>query len=157
MALFPDISSGENLPKLSLSNPSEEILPVKDSELEELLLLIEQGEKVTFREVELVYVGEKYITDVNKEYLNRDYVTDIISFRYDEDEANKAIEGTLFCCAPRIREQSIEQGTAELHEFFRIFIHGLLHLAGYDDQTENDKKTMTRLENKYLKLLGIES
>lgn len=156
MAIFPDIPNGKDLPKLTLSNPSGEPLPIKEPDLETLITLIEKNESVTFSEIELVYVDEKHIINVNKEYLGRDYVTDIISFRYDEDESGGAIEGTLFCCAPRIIEQSEEAGSSHESEFYRIFIHGLLHLAGYDDQTNDEKEAMTRLENSYLKQIGME-
>lgn len=156
MATFPDISPGNDLPKLILSNPSGLPIPVIEAELEAIMSLIEEQEHIRFREIELVYVDEDHIIEVNKEYLDRDYVTDIISFRYDEDETNSTIEGTLFCCAPRIIEQSSEAETSIESEFYRIFIHGLLHLAGYDDQTKDDKETMTSLENSYLQQTGLD-
>lgn len=102
--------------------------------------------------LELVYVTEENIIKINREFLDRAYVTDIISFRYDEDKTNAAIEGTLYCCAPRIQEQSEEFAESEEQEFKRIFIHGLLHLIGYEDGSKEQKKKMTSLENKYLKL-----
>ncbi len=156
MATFPDIPSHPDTPKLTISNPSGDSFPITEAELEALLSIIEKQENVTYSEVELVYVNEDHIKEVNFEYLDRDYVTDIISFRYDEDAGNQSIEGTLFCCAPRIREQSEEAGASVKSEFCRIFIHGLLHLAGYDDQSESDKDAMTQRENHYLNQAGIE-
>lgn len=103
-----------------------------------------------FAEVELVYVHEEEIVRVNREFLQRDYVTDIISFRYDESESNDEIEGSLVCCAPRITEQAGEFGQTEKEEFLRIFVHGMLHLIGYDDDTESKKNKMTELENYFL-------
>ncbi|HBQ58395.1 MAG TPA: rRNA maturation RNase YbeY, partial [Balneolaceae bacterium] len=113
---------------------------------------MEQHESAKFELVELVYVSEDEIVRINKEHLDRDYVTDIISFRYDDDEDsgdNTAIEGTLFCCAPRIKEQAEDFGETADREFKRILIHGLLHLIGYDDRSEAEKKRMTELENTY--------
>ncbi len=105
--------------------------------------------------VEVVYVDEEGIIEINKKYLQRDYVTDIISFNYDEDEGKKNIEGTLYCCAPRIYEQSTEIGEKPETEFFRILIHGLLHLVGYDDQSDEERANMRTKENFYLRKISI--
>jgi probable rRNA maturation factor len=124
--------------------------------LQKLIRRVEDEEGVQFRAVELVYVDEKEITAINTEHLGHDYVTDIITFQYDEDDSGQKIEGTLFCCAPRIEEQSKELGTTAREEFYRVFIHGLLHLAGYNDQTKEEKDRMTQRENHYLELLNQE-
>ncbi|MDX1640708.1 MAG: rRNA maturation RNase YbeY [Balneolaceae bacterium] len=153
MTTFPDFPGESRESVLTVHNPSKFDLPVRHSVLERLLQIIEKEEEVSFNLVELVYVNEKEILKINKEYLDRDYVTDIISFNY-EDDPKKGIEGTLYCCAPRIAEQSDEVETDKEQEFYRIFIHGLLHLAGYDDAAPKEKETMTQLENHYLEQLG---
>jgi rRNA maturation RNase YbeY len=96
-------------------------------------------------------VDEDEIVRINKEHLDRDYVTDIITFRYDESDAD-AIEGTMFCCAPRIAEQAEEFNESRKREFLRIYIHGLLHLIGYEDKSDQQKKEMTAKEETYLDL-----
>lgn len=158
MTTFPDFPDLPNETILSVANPSQFELPVHQESLEKLLRFIESGENVKFEFVELVYVNEDGIVEINQKYLERDYVTDIISFNYDEDESvdssNKGIEGTLYCCAPRIAEQSSELKSDPEQEFYRIFVHGLLHLAGYEDSSPEEKETMTRLENHYLELLS---
>lgn len=150
MKPFPDIPQPETPGGFSLSNPSGHTIPATFAEFEIIISLVEKGEGVQFHAVELVYVDEDEIGTINREHLGRNYVTDIISFRYDENEDNTAIEGTLYCCAPRIEEQSKEFGTQNRDEFFRVFIHGLLHLTGYDDQTPLEKQNMTTLEDQYL-------
>lgn len=157
MTAFPEIPGQSGDSVLSVHQPSKFDIPVKKSVLERLLHHIENEEEITFRFVELVYVDEKDIIQLNREYLDRDYITDIISFRYDEDsedQSGKAIEGTLYCCAPRIAEQSRELNAGSEEEFYRIFIHGLLHLAGYNDATSEEKRIMTQLENHYLEYLS---
>lgn len=153
MTTFPDFSDDSDESVLSVHNPFKFNLPVKESALESLLQIIEKGESVNFSLVEVVYVDEDGIVEINKEYLTRDYVTDIISFNYENDP-KKGIEGTLYCCAPRITEQSGEMESDLEQEFYRIFIHGLLHLAGYDDSTTEEKEAMTKLENHYLEHLS---
>ncbi|SMO38224.1 rRNA maturation RNase YbeY [Gracilimonas mengyeensis] len=144
-------------PVIQLFNESNEEIPVTLKQAHGVLNQIADHEEVGFAMVELVYVDEEEIVRINKEHLERDYVTDIITFRYDEGEEtgdDTAIEGTMFCCAPRIKEQAGEFNEPLEREFLRIIIHGLLHLAGYDDQSEKEKTHMTTLENKYLELAG---
>jgi rRNA maturation RNase YbeY len=99
-------------------------------------------------------VDEDEIVRINKDHLDRDYVTDIITFRYDEPEDKEQIEGTMFCCAPRITEQAKEFNESPKREFLRIYIHGLLHLIGYEDKSDEQKKLMTGKENTYMDLAG---
>lgn len=158
MIAFPDFPGETNESVLSVYNASQFNLPVDHSTLEKLINLIQTDKNVTFKLVELAYVDEENILEINKKYLDRDYITDIISFNYNEVGNNKRspnepIEGTLYCCAPRIAEQSREMDSDIEQEFYRIFVHGLLHLAGYDDSSDEEKETMTRLENHYLEQL----
>lgn len=155
MKTFPDFPEAFDDHEPLTVHYGEKPVPVEYRILKKLLHKIEKEQAATFTAVELVYVDESKIIEINKEHLNREYITDIISFRYDERTDLNAIEGTLYCCAPRISEQSHEFGTSESQEFFRIFIHGLLHLIGYDDQTEQEKMKMTRLEDHYLELINL--
>lgn len=141
---------------LQIFNESDAEVPLSQSLAEFILETIAEHENAMFDLVELVYVDEREIVRINKEHLDRDYITDIISFRYDDGADtgnNESIEGTLFCCAPRIIEQSEEFNETTEREFQRIFVHGLLHLIGYEDDTKPSKEEMTQLENKYLGLL----
>lgn len=148
----PEIASqSDNTDALRLFNPSGFQLPVKKQNLRLILNTVESEENVKFSLVEVVFVNQNEIIRLNKEYLDRDYVTDIITFRYDEvDIGSTAIEGTMYCCAPRIAEQSAEYYSAQDEEFYRIFIHGLLHLVGYNDHDDTEKEKMKEKENHYL-------
>tara|TARA_R110000868_G_scaffold341432_2_gene602282 strand:+ start:202 stop:600 length:399 start_codon:yes stop_codon:yes gene_type:complete len=126
--------------------------PCKEIDCRKVFEFVAKHEKVTFELVETAYVDEQEIARINKEFLKRDYVTDIISFRYDEDASNTKIEGTLYCCLPRIIDQAKEFGEVPEKECLRILIHGLLHLIGYEDQSDQEKKEMTRLEDLYLSM-----
>lgn len=141
-------------PAIQLFNESETDLPVSLQQLEAAVSVLQKKEKCHFSLLEVVFVDEQKIVDINKEHLDRNYVTDIISFRYDEDSSNQSIEGTLFCCAPRIYEQALELNEEPSNEFLRIVIHGLLHLAGYEDPSESKRSEMTEKEDYYLGLLS---
>ncbi len=138
---------------LEIFNSSGLELPFKDSEAAFLLDQIAHHQEVAFSFVEVAFVDESEIVRINTEFLQRDYVTDIISFRYDDNETNLEIEGTLYCCAPRIFEQASEFNQPEKREFLRIIVHGLLHLCGYEDSSMEEKKEMTRLEDHFLSLV----
>lgn len=154
MTTFPDLPDGTGSLKVEIFNPSDHQLPFRESDASSLVEQIETGESVQFVSVEIVFTDEDGIVNINSEYLDRDYITDIISFRLDDNESNQAIEGVLYCCAPRIAEQSADFDSDPETEFLRIIVHGLLHLTGYDDQTDSDKAAMTALENRYLQSLS---
>lgn len=144
----------EAAPAIELFNQTEADLPLNKEDITSLVELVAVEESCHLSLLELVYVDEEEIVRINREHLQRDYITDIITFRYDEDNSNKNIEGTLFCCAPRIYEQASELNEDVVQEFKRILVHGLLHLCGYDDSSPKEKKQMTDRENFYLEKLA---
>lgn len=142
----------ESKPDIQVYNQTDLPIPLEDSLYFDVAEIISQKEECRFSFVEVVYVDEDEVVRINKEYLERDYVTDIITFRYDESDSNDDIEGTMFCCAPRIIEQAEEFDESEEQEFLRIYIHGLLHLTGYEDKSDKEREQMTVKENSYLDL-----
>lgn len=142
----------DSQPDIQIFNETDLSIPLVQSTFTEIANSIANKEQCDFNFVEIVYVDEDEIIRINKEHLNRDYVTDIITFRYDESENSNKIEGTMFCCAPRIVEQAEEFGEPIEREFKRIYIHGLLHLIGYKDESDQQKKEMTAKEETYLEL-----
>ena len=135
---------------LEIFNTSGLELPFTDSDAAFLLDKISEDQNVAFSFVEVVFVDDAEILRVNNDHLQHNYVTDIITFRYDDDETKLEIEGTLYCCAPRIVEQAGEFNQKPKREFLRIITHGLLHLCGYEDDTASKKKEMTSLEDHFL-------
>lgn len=142
----------DSQPDIQVFNETSHDIPVSLSLFQKLADALSQKEKCGFTFVEVVYVDEDEIVRINKEHLDRNYVTDIITFRYDDKSAPDEIEGTMFCCAPRISEQVEEYNEQPEREFLRIYIHGLLHLTGYDDKSDQQKKEMTEKEETYLDL-----
>ncbi len=127
-------------------------IPIKESDAIFISKLVQAHQKCEFELIELVFVDEQEITRINNTYLNHNYVTDIITFRLDDGMDNSAIEGTIYCCAQRISEQASEFNQTKKDEFLRVMIHGFIHLIGYSDQTLEEKKTMTTLEDYFLDL-----
>lgn len=136
--------------ELDLINDSGQDIPVTESIAQACVDAVSSGEGVSFSMVELVYVDENEILDVNKNHLKRDYVTDIISFHYHDEGAKENLEGSLVMCASRIEEQAKELGVPVLQEYTRVLIHGLLHVCGLDDGLPDEKAVMTQKEDLYL-------
>jgi len=101
---------------------------------------------------ELMYVfcDDAYLIEVNKNFLNHNTFTDIITFPTSTDP--KILSGQIFISIQRVRENSESLGTKFEDEFARVLIHGVLHLMGYDDHTDEEKKTMRLKEDKSLSL-----
>jgi probable rRNA maturation factor len=140
-----------NFDPVQLYNTTTFSIPIQQDDLIAIAREVSKLRDVAFEMVEFVYVDEAGIIEINKQYLDRDYVTDVISFRLDDGDI-KAIEGTIYCCIPRIKEQALELKCDERTEFGRIACHGLLHLSGMDDATSTQKKEMTRIEDQILAL-----
>jgi probable rRNA maturation factor len=95
-----------------------------------------------------IFCSDEYLLEINKEYLDHDYYTDIITF--DNSEEDNIIEGDIYISVERVRENAQTfQGNVE-SEMRRVLVHGLLHLIGYNDTSEELKAAMRRKEDEYL-------
>ncbi len=94
--------------------------------------------------INYIFCSDKRILEINKQYLEHDYYTDIITFDYSQ--GNK-IAGDIFISLDTVKSNSDEQKTDFEEELLRIIIHGILHLCGQNDKKPADKEEMTRKEN----------
>ncbi|MEZ4798992.1 MAG: rRNA maturation RNase YbeY [Flavobacteriales bacterium] len=106
-----------------------------------------EGKKVG--EISYIFCSDDYLLDVNKQYLNHDYYTDIITFDYCEGDV---VSGDLFISIPRVKEYALENSIDFKKELQRVVIHGVLHLLGQKDKKKEDAENMRKLEEKALKL-----
>lgn len=102
-------------------------------------------------EVNIIYCSDEHLLQMNKDYLNHDYYTDIITFDYVDDQT---VSGDLFISLDRIKENASQFADSLDQELFRVMIHGVLHLCGYHDKSEEEQQTMRGKENEYLKYAG---
>jgi len=110
----------------------------------------EYGKKVG--EIAYIFCSDERILEVNKQYLNHDYYTDIITFDYTE--AN-IISGDIFISIDTVKSNAEEFGVTFEAEIERIIIHGILHLCGQDDKTPELRLEMTRKEDLAISQLKI--
>ena len=99
--------------------------------------------------ISIIFCSDNYILDINQRFLGHDYFTDIITFDYCE---GSKISGDLFISVDSVRENAIEYGVPFYEELNRVMVHGILHLIGYDDHTEDDIRQMRSKEDYYLSL-----
>ena len=113
------------------------------------LKLVAESEIRRLGDVSVIFCSDPYILEVNLKYLQHDYFTDIITFDYCEGDT---LSGDLFISIDSVRENAAFYKTEFEEELNRVIVHGVLHLIGYDDHTEADKKEMRSKENYYLSL-----
>lgn len=101
-------------------------------------------------EIAYIFCSDEKILEVNKEYLQHDYYTDIITFDYDEGDI---ISGDLFISLDTVRTNSEQFNTEYDEELHRTIIHGVLHLCGINDKGPGEREIMEAAENKALFLL----
>lgn len=100
--------------------------------------------------INVILCSDDYLLEINRKYLNHDFLTDIITFNYN---SNSKISGDLFISLPRIIENASSFNVSAESEFYRVVIHGVLHLLGYDDDSILKKKLIHELEDEALNRL----
>lgn len=99
-------------------------------------------------ELSFVLCSDAYLLEINRQYLDHDTFTDIVTFDSSEDEG--VISGDIFISVERTMENAKKFNVSERDELHRVIIHGILHLCGYYDKKKEDKTLMTEKEDYYL-------
>lgn len=107
------------------------------------------GKKVG--EVAYIFCSDEKILEVNRQYLEHDYYTDIITFDYTE---GNRISGDLFISLDTVRTNAEQFDQPYERELYRVIIHGVLHLCGINDKGPGEREIMEEAENKALALKG---
>ena len=108
-------------------------------------IILSEGKKPG--EINYIFCDDEYLLQVNREYLKHDYYTDIITFDYVK---GKTISGDIFVSLPRIFDNAETLSKDFESEFFRVLAHGVLHLCGYKDKTDEEIAEMRSKEDYYL-------
>jgi rRNA maturation RNase YbeY len=111
-----------------------------------------KAEGYRLAELSVIMVSDEQLMEMNKQFLDHHYYTDIITF--DQSEEEGIVEGELYISTDRIKDNAISFGEDESKEFCRVVIHGTLHLVGYGDKTKKQQAEMREKENHYLTLCG---
>lgn len=101
--------------------------------------------KLKFSELSIAVIGDREMIKLNKEHRNRNHTTDVLAFGY----------GEIIICLPQAKRQAKELGHSLKEELVTLLIHGILHLAGFNDETKTDYKKMTAMQENFLKNISI--
>lgn len=128
-------TEGVSMPKIRRRDTSAWIKAVAQS----------YGRKVG--DIAYIFCDDERILEVNRQYLQHDYYTDIITFDYDEGDV---ISGDLFISLDTVRTNAEQFGATYEDELYRVIIHGVLHLCGINDKGPGEREVMEAAENKAL-------
>ncbi len=98
-------------------------------------------------QISVIFCSDPYLLEINRKYLGHDYYTDIITFDYSEGDT---ISGDLFISVDTVRSNAEYYSADFKDELDRVIVHGVLHLIGYDDHTDEQSAEMRARENHYL-------
>ena len=119
--------------------------------LKDFILSIFKKEKKKAGNISYVFCSDDYLLDINRSYLNHDYFTDIITFDLSESGSN-SIDGEIYISVDTVRDNARRFKTSFSKELHRVMFHGVLHLCGYKDKSDNEQTAMTEKEDHYLHL-----
>ena len=111
-------------------------------------VLMEEGK--TLAEILVIFTSDEILSDIKKEFFNKEHLTDVITFRMN-DYSEKKVEGEIYISIPQVERNARKFDQSFSRELSRIIIHGSLHLLNYDDSTIDTKIKMTEKEDYFLK------
>lgn len=117
--------------------------------IEQNIEKLAESENRTLGDISYILCSDNYLLEINRQYLNHDYFTDVITFDYSEDNV---ISGDIFISVDTVADNAKEYNVTFEKELERVMVHGVLHLVGYNDKSDSEVKQMRAKENQYLSL-----
>ena len=117
--------------------------------LKQYLKTITNRYKKPINSLSYIFCSDKFLSEINRKFLKKNYYTDIITFNLSESDS--WIDGEVYISIDRVRENAVNHGVSVNNELHRVIFHGLLHLCGLDDKSAKEEKLMRDEENKCLK------
>lgn len=114
---------------------------------------IVSSEQFLMGDVNFIFCDDEYLFKVNQEYLNHDTYTDIITFDYSE---GKILHGDVFISIERVKENALSFQVSFQNELLRVMSHGILHLSGYKDKSDDDVRLMRMKEDEKIAMFHVE-
>lgn len=122
---------------------------IKKRDISAWLRKVATGYGKKIGDIAYIFCNDERILEVNREYLQHDYYTDIITFDYCEGDR---ISGDLFISLDTVRTNAEQFGASYEEELYRVIIHGVLHLCGINDKAPGEREKMEEAENRALRL-----
>lgn len=111
------------------------------------------SEDKVFSQLDFIFCDDEYLLKINQDYLDHDTYTDIITFPYED---MSGIAGDIFISIERVKENALDFGVEFYLELKRVMAHGVLHLLGYGDKSEEETVQMRFKEDEKIKLFHVE-
>jgi rRNA maturation RNase YbeY len=109
-------------------------------------------EKQRLTSLQYVFCSDDFLLQINKDFLQHDYYTDIITFEMG-DTAASGVVGEIYISTDRVKDNAASLSIGFQEELLRVVFHGALHLCGYKDKTPTERAKMREAEDRYLSLL----
>ena len=126
---------------------------IKTGPLKLFIASLLEKEGVSNSTIQYIICSDDFLLDINQQYLQHNYYTDIITFDLSENK-RMHLEGEIYVSLDRVKDNAKTEEINWKTELYRVLFHGVLHLCGYKDKTAADKKVMRAKEDEYLALFG---
>jgi rRNA maturation RNase YbeY len=103
-------------------------------------------------EINYIFCDDDYLLEINKQYLDHDTLTDIISFDYS---VGNELHGDIFISIERVKDNAADFNVSFEDELKRVMVHGVLHYCGYKDKSETDERLMREKEEEKMKMFHV--
>ena len=103
-------------------------------------------------EINYIFCDDDYLIEINRQYLDHDTLTDIISFDYS---VGNELHGDIFISVERVRDNASDFNVSFNEELIRVMAHGVLHYCGYKDKSEDDERVMREKENEKMQMFHV--
>lgn len=130
---------------ISINYHEVEDIRLDEDELGNWLKDVVQRHGKALEYLEITCCSDEFLLGMNRQYLNHDYYTDILSF--DLSDTGDEIKGELYISLDRVKENAAMNDVSWIDEVHRVIVHGVLHFCGYEDSDEVKKGQMTQEEN----------
>jgi probable rRNA maturation factor len=122
--------------------------------LKQFIASIFDHEDKPLKKLDYIFCSDEYLLQMNNDFLQHDYYTDIITFPLSEK--NQPIVGEVYVSLDRVKDNASQHNSSVLDETLRVLFHGALHLCGYGDKSAKEIKAMRSKEDFYIKLFHVE-
>lgn len=121
----------------------------QEKTLKDYIIHLFKEEGISVKQIDYIFCTDEFLLPLNKKYLNHDTYTDILTFDLSEKDAKMMAE--IYISVDRVKENTKIFKTSFQEELHRVIFHGALHLCGYNDHSEDEKKLMRQKEDEKLK------
>jgi len=118
--------------------------------LKSFIVSLFKKEGIKLENIDYIFCSDDYLLEINRQHLQHDYYTDIITFELSNP--GEPVNAEVYISIDRVKDNARQFNTALKEEIHRVIFHGALHLCGYKDKKSKDQELMRKMENKYLGL-----